>query len=183
MTSSLLLLVLSFACSPSTTVIGGEEEGDPADTGSNGNGDGDTDIGGETGAETGGDTEEEIEDPTPGDYAGDYQGQNRGTLSGDDRSVDCRGDVEFTVDDDGLLEGYASCEFDGGGGDSNQEGDVLGEVDAEGVVTLIWTVGSRRESADIEGEGQITDGVAFVELFAEFDGYADYVGEMDAELR
>ena len=169
MTSSLLLLVLSFACSPSTTVIGGEEEGDPADTGSNGNGDGDT--------------EEEIEDPTPGDYAGDYQGQNRGTLSGDDRSVDCRGDVEFTVDDDGLLEGYASCEFDGGGGDSNQEGDVLGEVDAEGVVTLIWTVGSRRESADIEGEGQITDGVAFVELFAEFDGYADYVGEMDAELR
>jgi hypothetical protein len=170
-----LLLALCFACTPTTTVVGGGEKGDAADTG--GEDIGDTDTAADT------DTGEEVKDPTPGDYAGDYEGDNVGEFGSSEWSAACEGGVEFTIDETGAIEGFADCTFEQGGGGWTQEGDIAGDVDAEGSVFLVWTVDFGRETLEIEGAGQIVDGAAAIEVYADLGRSGEYFGEMTPELR
>jgi hypothetical protein len=181
MRSAPLLLALCFACTPTTTIIGGGNEGDDTGDGGGNVNSGDT---ADTGGDTGGDTGNEVPDPTPGDFAGDYEGDNWGSFGSPEWSMDCEGKESFTIDDDGMIEGEADCRFDEGGGNGwAQEGSLAGEVDAEGNLVLVWSVDFGRETVDIEGEGVIEDGVASIELYADFGSMGEYEGGMEAGLR
>lgn len=179
------LLFVCLGCAPTTTVIGGNGEGgnDPAgngDSGSNEDSGSNLDSAGDTGSDSGGDTGT---DPTPADYAGEYRGDNEGLWNGGEWEAECAGEVQFTVAETGALEGSADCRFEGDGEDFAIEGDLLGEVDAEGVIALTWVVDFGRETMEVVGEGQIADKDAFVELFADMGRAGEYSGEMNARRR
>lgn len=179
------LLFVCLGCAPTTTVIGGNDEGgnDPAgngDTGSNEDSGSNLDSADDTGGDSGGDTGT---DPTPAEYAGEYRGDNEGRWDGGEWQADCSGEVQFTVAETGALEGYADCIFEDNGEDFSVEGDLLGEVDAEGLIALTWVVDFGRDTMEIAGEGQIDGKDAFVELYADMGRAGEYSGEMNARRR
>lgn len=182
------LLFVCLGCAPTTTVIGGGEGGnDPGgkgDTGSNEDSGSNLDSAGDTGSDSGSDSGGDTDvDPTPADYAGEYRGDNEGLWNGGEWEAECSGEVRFTVAATGALEGSADCMFEGDGEDFAIEGDLLGEVDVEGVIALTWVVDFGRETMEVAGEGQIADKDAFVELFADLGRAGEYSGEMNARRR
>ena len=168
---ALPILFFVLACGPSTTVIDGDKPGgDDTDSGA------DTDTAGDTGdTDTGGD-----ENPD----AGDYSGSMRGQMGEDDWAQRCEGDLEFTVAEDGVLEGAADCVFESGNGwDWAAEGAIEGEV-VDGDVVAYWSVDlGWGEPYELELTGGIQDGRASLEVYGDFGRMGEFVGEGDAKAR
>lgn len=183
MRALIALSLFGLACAPSTTVITGDDD-------NNNNGD-TSDTGNDTGSDTGADTDSGSDTDTGGDTgsdenpdAGDYSGTLTGTLGSDEWAQTCEGDLEFTVDQDGVFTGTGTCAFEGGGwGDWAIEGDMSGEV-VKGEVTGVWTVDMGwGEPYEAEVTGEISKGRATLEVYADLGRMGEFVGEGDARSK
>lgn len=171
MRAASFLLCFAFACTPSTTVIEGGNNGDGRgngnDTGTNDTGD--TDTASDTGKDT--DT-----GPAPDLSEGDYEGTMDGVLEAQWGDSDCSGEVRFRIDDEGKIDGSASCNFEGGGnGMGDFEGDLTGAEKA-GNITFLWSIDYGRDTYDIDGtgryaEGGVLGGVGYDESWGTFVGH------------
>lgn len=177
-------LLLATACTPTTTVIGGGGDGkDGADTGESDTGANEDSGGNDDSAATGDDTDTEDTDPSPAKFAGDYRGENAGRWESERWQAECEGEVRFEVSEAGELEGLATCVFEYDGEAWALEGELAGEVDEKGILSLIWTLDLGRDEVEVEGAGEIVDGEAEVELYADFGREGEYLGEMSARRR
>lgn len=179
-----LALLLAAACTPTTTVIGGGEGGkDGAGTGETDTGANEDSGGNDDSGDTGEDTDTEDTEPSPATFAGEYRGENAGRWESGRWEAECEGEVRFDVSEEGAVDGLATCVFEEDGEAWELEGELTGEVDEDGLLTLIWTLDMGREEAEVEGAGKIVDGEATVELYADFGREGEYVGEMNAQRR
>ncbi|GDX79471.1 hypothetical protein LBMAG42_12820 [Deltaproteobacteria bacterium] len=178
MRAAFCLLLFAFACTPTTTVIegGGNDDtsanaNDTGDTGSNDTGDTDT------ATDTGKDTDT---DPGPDLSEGEYEGTMEGVMEAQWGDSDCSGDVRFSIDGKGKIDGTASCNFEGGGnGMGDFDGDLSGD-EKNGKVSLIWAIDYGRDTWDIDGAGSYAEGVVEAEVSYDED-WGAFVGEIYAE--
>lgn len=104
------------------------------------------------------------------------------TLSCGWGETECAADVSFTIDSKGVLEGTATCGFDGGGGGNGYpdlEG-VLAGTEKYGLISLVWTLQSSWGDGDADGGGEYADGLVEGEVGFEAE-YVDFAGIFRAE--
>lgn len=165
------LALLSFACTPQTTVLGSGSD----DTGG---ASGDTDTGSDTGADTA-DTEDT--GPPPDLSEGDYTGSMVGSLESDWGGMECVGEVTASVDAAGELVGTLTCEFGSGDwGGYTYEGELTG-VESEGEVEAWWVLDFGRDTVDVPGVGTYEEGVMIIDFEYDFGNYGMFYGTADLE--
>ncbi len=151
---------------------GDETGGNDTATGDTGE---DTDTSGDT--DSGKDTDT---DPVQETSEGDYEGSMEGAVESNWGGLDCSGDVSFSIDGKGVLEGTATCEFDdGGNGYPGLDGTLAGE-ERGGALLLVWTLEARGYEWDADGSGKYADGVVDANIGYESD-YGDFIGTIRAE--
>ncbi len=131
--------------------------GGSTDTGANDTGGGSTDTGA----------------PEQGDYTGTIRGEIDFGRGG---AVGCEGDVSFTVDENGVVDGYALCDI--AEWRFAVEGALTGRV-SRGSVDGLWTVDLRGYAVEVAMTGDIQRGNATLELGANFDWFS-FSGGIDA---
>lgn len=108
---------------------------------------------------------DDSEDPPPSDE-GDYAGELLLVLENDWQPANCDGEVAFNINEDGDIEGTASCFMD----QWQQEwaGDLVG-VDSDGNIDATWTIpwGWNGEVLDVPVTGDVAEGTA--NLVIEYD--------------
>lgn len=140
-----------------------------SDTGATDTGSGSTDTG--TNDTGGGSTNTGA--PEQGAYSGTIQGEIDFGRGG---AVGCEGDVTFTVDANGVIDGYALCDISEWR--FAVEGALTGSV-SRGSVDGLWTVDLRGYPVEVAMTGDIQRGNATLELGASFDWFS-FAGRIEA---
>jgi hypothetical protein len=91
-------------------------------------------------------------------------------------SVECDGDATFTVDANGVIDGYALCDI--AEWRFAVEGALTGSV-SRGDVDGLWTVDLRGYAVEVDVSGTIQRGNATLDLDANFDWFS-FAGSIEA---